>query len=108
MSESLRVIAIILMCAAITFGLRALPFIFFRGNRTLPVWLDRLGRALPPLIMAVLIIYCLKDVPYEPVSAGIPQAAGVLATAVVYKWRNNTLLGIAAGTAVYMLIGGII
>ncbi|RHQ57406.1 hypothetical protein DWY36_13150 [Firmicutes bacterium AF25-13AC] len=52
---------IIIMCAIITFGLRALPFAIFRGERKMPVWLEQLGKELPPLIMAVLIVYCLRD-----------------------------------------------
>lgn len=104
MSEALRIIAIMLMCAAITFGLRALPFILFRGERALPAWLDRLGRGLPPLIMAVLIIYCLKDAPFAPIESGITQAAGVAATAVSYKLSRNTLFGIVIGTVVYIIV----
>lgn len=102
MREPIEIIGIILLCACITFGLRALPFVVFRGNRTMPVWLERLGKALPPLIMAVLVVYCLKDSTTDPGHTGIAQAVGVLATAISYKWKHNTLLGIVAGTAVYL------
>ena len=102
MREPIEILLIIGMCAVITFGLRAFPFFVFRGTRTMPVWLDRLGKALPPLIMAVLIVYCLKDSTTDLGHTGIAQAAGVLATAISYKWKHNTLLGIVAGTAVYL------
>lgn len=55
--------AAIVLSAAITFGLRALPFLIFSGERKMPDWLQKLGEMLPSAIMAVLIIYCLKDVP---------------------------------------------
>ena len=93
---------IIIMCAIITFGLRALPFAVFRGKRKMPVWLEQLGKALPPLIMAVLIVYCLRDITTDPKHIGIAQMAGVLATAISYKWKHNTLLSIISGTAVYI------
>ena len=48
----------------------------------MPVWLEQLGKALPPLIMAVLIVYCLRDITTDPKHIGIAQMAGVLATAI--------------------------
>ena len=46
--------------AAISFLLRALPFLLFHGDRKMPEWLARLGSVLPSAIMAVLIVYCLR------------------------------------------------
>ena len=48
--------AAIVLSAAITFGLRALPFLIFSGERKMPDWLQKLGEMLPSAIMAVLII----------------------------------------------------
>ena len=86
-----------------TLGMRALPFLFFRGGRTMPEWLNRLGQALPGAMMAVLVVYCLKDGFASPLRAGLPQAIGVLAVAVSYKWKHKTLPSILLGTAAYML-----
>ena len=61
MRKPIKIFLIIIMCAIITFGLRALSFDIFRGERKMPVWLEQLGKELPPLIMAVLIVYCLRD-----------------------------------------------
>ena len=94
MRNPIEIFLIIIMCAIITFGLRALPFAVFRGKRKMPVWLEQLGKALPPLIMAVLIVYCLRDITTDPKHIGIAQMAGVLATAISYKWKHNTLLSI--------------
>lgn len=35
--------AAIVLSAAITFGLRALPFLIFSGDRKMPGWLQKLG-----------------------------------------------------------------
>ena len=59
--------------ALITFGLRALPFLAFSGSRKMPASLERLGQALPSAIMAVLIIYCMKDIPTGGISAAVPK-----------------------------------
>lgn len=69
MRNPIEIFLIIIMCAIITFGLRALPFAVFRGKRKMPVWLEQLGKALPPLIMAVLIVYCLRDITTDPKTA---------------------------------------
>jgi len=107
MRNPIEIFLIIIMCAIITFGLRALPFAVFRGKRKMPVWLEQLGKALP-LIMAVLIVYCLRDITTDPKHIGIAQMAGVLATAISYKWKHNTLLSIMSGTAVYICMISVI
>lgn len=94
----------IVMSALITFGLRALPFVLFRGGRSMPEWMQRLGQILPSAIMAVLIVYCLKGAKSNPIGIGIP---GIIAVAVVvasYKRKHNTFISIIVGTAVYMIM----
>ena len=93
----------ILVSVACTLGLRALPFLIFTKNRPMPDWLKRLGQRLPMAIMAVLVVYCLKDAFANPVKTGIPQGIGVLVVAASYKWKKNTLLSIFLGTAAVML-----
>ena len=93
----------ILVSVASTLSLRALPFLIFTKNRPMPDWLKRLGQRLPMAIMAVLVVYCLKDAFANPVKTGIPQGIGVLVVAASYKWKKNTLLSIFLGTAAVML-----
>ena len=69
----------------------------------MPAWLDRLGQMLPSAIMAVLVVYCLKDIP-DGGDGAWAGAAAALATAALYKWRHNTFLAIVGGTAVYMIL----
>ena len=99
-----RFLLIILVSFACTFFLRTLPFLAFSGEKNMPPWLDRLSRALPPAIMAVLVIYCLKSVPDEWYPGGLCQLLAVAVTALVHKWKHNTFLSIIAGTAVYILL----
>ena len=54
-------------------------------------------------IMAVLVIYCLREGFEKPLSAGIPLLAGTALVFFSYRWKHNTLLSIALGTAGYML-----
>lgn len=101
---SLYVFFAILISALVTFSLRALPFLLFSGGRKMPDWLTRLGAVLPSAIMAVLIVYCLRGSKSDLFGVGLPSAVAVLATALIYKWKHNTFLGIIVGTAVYMLM----
>ena len=54
------VLSAIILSALITFLLRAFPFLLFK-EKELPKWLEKLEKHLPMTIMAVLIVYCLKD-----------------------------------------------
>lgn len=96
-------LAAVLLSAAITFALRALPFAIFRNGRPLPDYIRRLGAVLPSAIMAVLIVYCLKDVSGEFWKHGIWELVAVAVVVVTYKWKHNTFVSILSGTAAYML-----
>lgn len=99
----MRTYTMILLAALITFSLRALPFVIFSGQRTLPSWLERLGRTLPPAIMAVLVVYSLQDT-MEGGSAAAAGLSAALATALLHKWRHSTFLSIVGGTGLYMVL----
>lgn len=99
-----RIIGIIILSAVITFSFRAFPFLIFRGERKMPERLVYLGNILPAAIMAVLIVYCLKDVAGDFGTYGIPQLAAVLVVAVSYKWKHNTFVSIILGTACNMVL----
>lgn len=98
------VAAAVALSAVITFALRVLPFFAFSGGRAMPRWIDRLGQVLPGAIMAVLLVYCLRDVGEDWLGIGFPKLLGVAATAASYRLKNNMMLSIIAGTLVYMLL----
>lgn len=95
---------IVLICAGVTLALRALPFLFFGGQDGVPLWLARLGNMLPPAIMAALVVYCLKSVPFGSLADGAYQLIAAAVVVAVHLLKRNTLLSIAAGTVAYMLL----
>lgn len=97
-------ILVILLMGLVTFGLRAFPFLVFRGERELPKLMKDLGDILPASVMAVLIIYCLKDAPADFMEVGIWQLIGIAVTAVSYKLKRSTFLSLVLGTACYMIL----
>ncbi len=104
MTSSIKAIIMIVTAGIITLGLRAFPFLVFRGERQMPQKLKELGDVLPAAIMAVLIIYCLKDVSTDFLGTGLWQVIAALVTAVSYKWKHSTFLSIVLGTACYMIL----
>ncbi len=97
-------ISAVAVSAAVTFLLRALPFLFFHGERKMPEWLVRLGSVLPSAIMAVLIVYCLRGVKGNITHTSVQSLVAVLFTAASYRWKHQTLLSIFLGTAAYMIL----
>ena len=97
-------ILIILVIAAITFGLRAAPFILFSRTGSVPKVITYLGNVLPPAVMGMLIVYCLKSVSVLKVPFGIPEMIAVIAVTVLHLWRKNNLLSILGGTVLYMVL----
>ena len=95
---------IVLICSGVTLFLRALPFVFFGGRGGVPPRIARLGHMLPPAIMAALVVYCLKGVPFGAPLDGAKQLIASAVVVAVHLWRRNTLLSIALGTAAYMLL----
>lgn len=100
--DKLHSLALILIMAALTAALRFLPFVMF--SKGTPKTIVYLGNLLPNAIMAMLVVYCLKNVSFTAGSHGIPEALAVLLVAVLHKWKHNMLLSILGGTAAYMLL----
>lgn len=102
--DNTMIIVAILVSALITFGLRAIPFLVFGKGKTMPPKLIYLGKILPSAIMAVLVVYCLKDVAVDFFSYGIPELVATAIVVTSYKWKHNTLLSILLGTICNMLL----
>ena len=85
-----------------TILLRALPFFVFRKKT--PPYIAYLGKVLPPAIIGMLVIYCLKDISFLSAPYGIPELLGCAAVVLLHVWKRNTLLSIGGGTLLYMLL----
>lgn len=100
----LQTVVIILAVALGTQLTRWLPFLLFPEGRAVPKTVAYLGRVLPPAAMGLLVVYCLRGVSLSSPPHGAPEAAAILLTAALHRWRGNVLLSIAGGTALYMLL----
>lgn len=97
-------LASILVMAGITFLTRALPFVLFDRGKKPPKYVLYLGKVLPPAIIAMLIIYCLRDVDILSGTHGIPELASAIVVVLLHLWKKNNLLSIFGGTVLYMVL----
>ena len=103
MNEVLYPMAVIAVVAIVTWILRAFPFLLF-GNRPLPKVVLYLGKVLPPAIMTVLVIYCLREISFSQSPYGVPEIVACAAVAALQIIRRNMYLSIIAGTICYMIL----
>jgi branched-subunit amino acid transport protein AzlD len=83
---------------------RFLPFLVFPENKQTPKFITYLGKVLPPAMMGLLVVYCLKGVSVLNSPHGIPELVAIAVIVVLHKWKNNELLSIGGGTVVYMFL----
>ena len=99
-AQSILTIAAVVLATMLT---RFLPFLIFPEGRTPPAAITYLSTVLPYAVIGLLVVYCLKDTLFTSWH-GLPELIAILFTALVHKWRNNTLLSIAGGTILYMIL----
>jgi branched-subunit amino acid transport protein AzlD len=101
--DNTTALAVILLLTAVTFTTRVVPFLLF-GRSNEPKVIPYLEQTLPPAVMVILVLYCLKDIRWDTLPHGIPELLGVALVAVLHAWRGNVLLSIGAGTGAYMVL----
>ena len=103
MSNAHMLITITLI-ALTTIALRFLPFWIFPPSKQPPALITYLGKVLPRAAIALLVVYALKDVSIVTSPHGIPELVAILVIVVVHVFKRNTLLSIATGTILYMML----
>ncbi len=97
------VMGVILAMAAATVVSRAAPFLFlgrFAEHRAVRY----IGRSTPPVILTLLVLYCLKGVEVWVPPHGLPEAIALAVTVGLHLAWRNALISIGCGTAAYMAI----
>ena len=95
---------LVAIMSLVTILLRFLPFLIWSGKRRTSKYILYLGNVLPPAIIGMLVVYCLKDISFATAPFGVPEllaAAGVVGLQV---WRRSSLVSILGGTAFYMVL----
>lgn len=98
----MRSAVLIAVMAITTMLIRFLPFLVFRKQT--PKYISYLGRVLPPAIIGMLVVYCLKDITPSVHPFGIPELIAVVCVVLLQVWKRNSLISILAGTLIYMIL----
>ena len=92
-----RSLVIIAAVAGTIFFTRLCPFLF-------PPVIQYLGKVLPPAVIGMLVIYCLKAVSITSYPYGLPEFIAVAVVILLHVWKRNNLLSIGVGTVLYMVL----
>ncbi len=97
----------LIMIIAIALGsmlTRFLPFVLFPETKAPSQKLIFLGQALPPAMMGLLVVYCLKDIKLVSTPYGLPELLAIILIVVLHKWKENVLISIGLGTIFYIIL----
>ncbi len=96
-------LAVIGVVSIVTFTLRAVPFLLF-GHKPLPKSIQYLGTVLPPAIMTILVLYCIRSIDLSSRPYGLPEIISCIVVAALQIFRSNMYLSIISGTLCYMML----
>jgi branched-subunit amino acid transport protein AzlD len=95
-----------LLAAGVIFSTRVFPFILFSGKDP-PAILKFIEKYIPPMVMAILLAYCLKDIHLSSEPYGLPHFAALAGTVLLHLWKKNAMLSIFGGTIFFMIMNRI-
>ena len=95
---------IIATVAVATMLTRFAPFLIFGEKRNTPPYLSYLGRALPPAVFGMLVVYCLKSVSLTASPYGLPELISIALVVLLHLVFRRMLLSIGVGTLTYILL----
>ena len=102
MIDSIHSICLIAIMSILTAALRFLPFCVFRKHQ--PEVISYLGKFLPNAIMAILLVYCLRNMEILNSPYGLPEIISLGIVFILHKWKHNSLVSIGLGTIIYMVL----
>lgn len=93
-----------LMIVIGTAFLRFLPFFIINKSLSENKYVQFLGRILPYSMIALLVIYCIKDINIIKFPYGLPEIISIIVVAIFQIVKRNVLISIGLGTVVYMFL----
>lgn len=104
MSRTAYAVAACAVMVVVTYLTRALPFLLFGRKGDPPRIVLYLGKVLPPAIIAMLILYCLRGTTFSTPGGWVPALIAGLFVVLIHLWKHNNMLSIMGGTILYMVL----
>lgn len=98
-----QVLLAVFLSGIIILTTRLLPFIIF-SKKEVPLFVRFIERYAPSLIMAILFVYCLKDINFTGDSHGIEYLISIASVAALHLTFKNSMVSIFGGTAIFILL----
>lgn len=95
---------IILVISAVTILLRVGPAWIFSPKRPTPNLLIYLGKVMPSAVIAMLIVYCYRNIDLFNFPFGMAEIIAGVVTALSYILKRSTLISVLLGTVTYMFL----
>jgi len=96
-------LAAVAVSAAVTWGVRALPFTALARLRA-SATVGYLGARMPLGVMVILLAYSLRRLPLADPAQALPDIVAVAVTVGLHLWRRNAVLSILGGTAIHVAL----
>lgn len=101
-NKELLITALIIVFATVI--IRFLPFIIIRKSIAERKYIKFLGDMMPYSMIALLIIYCLKEVNLIKYPYGIPELISIAIIIILHIIKRSVLISIGVGTVIYMIL----
>lgn len=102
--SDIQLLVTILVAALATLLTRALPFVVFPEHKKTPAAISYLGSVLPYALIAMLVVYCFKQVNLLSAPHGMPELLASAYVVFVHRRKHNLILSIGGGTLLYMVL----
>lgn len=83
---------------------RWVAFWAFPAHRPVPEFVQYLGKALPPAVFGLLVVYCYKNVDVFGEHHGMAEFIAGMVVVGLHLWRKNMFVSIGVGTVLYMYL----
>jgi branched-subunit amino acid transport protein AzlD len=109
MTGMVQALLMTLVMGGVIFCCRAFPFLFFgkrkgTGGKALETLLSLAEKTAPPVAMTVLAFNAIGGAIKDDPGLSIPVLAASAFTALMHLWKRNSLLSIAGGVLLYMIL----
>lgn len=98
----IKILLIILTIAIANFITRFIPYFIFPKKVKIPNIINRLSDLLPSAIIAMIIVYCLKDIDLK--NNGFKEILGIISVATLQIIFKSPIISIIGGVSIYMIL----
>lgn len=99
-----QIVITVLAMAIGTMLTRFLPFILFPANKKTSPYIQYLGKILPYSVIALMVVYTLKNVSLTSSPWAMPEIITLSYIAVIQIIKRNNLFSMISGTILYMFL----